>query len=267
VGFSTFKGGKMGGPDNTPEAAQDFNRLLKTLFEDILPEFAHNDLHMAGESFAGKYVPSFSKYITERQQLEAPDVVSVPIRSILLFDAAVDMASSSVLGYYDHLCRVDESGRRIEGDGGFNATACSALEEAAPECERLIDLCRESYDRHVCEASSSFCQKHLGKWLHGDVYEGGRDPYDDRKKCGSNPPLCEGFDGPGSYGSYLNSTHVKEALGFGEGDEFVAINFDTNDRWSMSMDAVIPTTRELTYLLDETPIRVMVLNGNNDIIV
>ncbi|KAK0636962.1 Alpha/Beta hydrolase protein [Bombardia bombarda] len=264
VGFSTIRNGSTGGPDNILETSADFDRFLAIFFQDVFPEYSTHDLHIAGESFGGKYVPGITHYISQRQQMGA-DVMPVPIRSIILVDAVIDMLTSGVLGYYDHFCAVGDDGKPLK-ENGFNETACSALEEATPECERLVASCRDTYDPNICEAASAFCNERLGNWHYWDVYKGGRDPYDDRKKC-VKPPLCEAFTGEGSYSSYLNRTDVKEALGFRKDFEFTGINEDINTRWEKSKDMHVPSTREVSFILDKTPTRLLVINGNNDPIV
>jgi carboxypeptidase C (cathepsin A) len=260
VGFSTIRNGSQGGPDNLPEAAQDFTQFLITFFHDIFPQYSHNSFHIAGESFGGRYVPYFTHYINQRRQYGGHALSSVPpIQSIILVNAVVDSASFSITGQYDHFCGVDK-----RNTNPFNSTACRALEAEIPECERLATLCRATYDPIVCETADSYCAAHVGKWFDGDVYPGGRDPYDDRKICGDNPPLCEPLTGAG-YASYLNQSHVKEALGFSAAFGFDGINFDLNGRWERSKGMFVPTTRELASILDETATRVLVLNGNNDV--
>lgn len=54
-------------------------------------------------------------------------------------------------------------------------------------------------------------------------------------------------------------------LGF-SGLPFELIDFDTNNRWVKAEHLYRPVTRELTWLLDNTDIRILVINGNNDII-
>jgi hypothetical protein len=64
---------------------------------------------------------------------------------------------------------------------------------------------------------------------------------------------------------FLNRQWVQERLGF-DHFPFSLIDFDTNERWDMAQNIHIPVTRELTWILDETSIRVLFINGNNDII-
>lgn len=97
-----------------------------------------------------------------------------------------------------------------------------------------------------------------------DIVPGGRDPYNDRKKCGDNPPFCEGFEN-GTFGRYLNLPRVQEALGFQR--EFEGVNMDLGSRFQASGDTDRPTTRETSYILDKTDIKVLVMNGNQDSIV
>lgn len=54
-------------------------------------------------------------------------------------------------------------------------------------------------------------------------------------------------------------------LGF-PNTSFELIDFDTNGRWTEAKNVFLPVTRELTWLLDNTDIRILFINGNNDII-
>lgn len=169
----------------------------------------------------------------------------------------------SMAGHYDHFCSIDKDGKPLKKNG-FNETACRALEEDIPECERLGTLCRESYDPVVCETAYTHCDTTVGKWLNGDIYLGGRMMYDDRKICEENPPLCLPFNGTG-FAGFLNQSHVKEELGFSKDFVYVGINMELNDRWQKSREMFLPTTREISWVLDKTDTKVLVLNGNNDI--
>ena len=252
--------GTVGGPDNELEAAQDFDRFLSVFFTEAFPQFAHQRFHIAGESFAGTYVPGFVDFIDRRQRLGVPGTFATRIDSVVLVDAVIDIVGSGALGQYDHMCRFGADGRNAV-PLGYDRATCRAIEAAVPECDRLNRLCVDSYDGHVCRTAYGFCLDRIERF----VYEGGRNPEDDRSVCGDGEdPLC----GLGArIDGYLNAPRVQEALGLAHPWNFSVVNWDTNARWEQSNEIYLPTTRELRYILDETDTRVLMLNGNNDIIV
>lgn len=89
------------------------------------------------------------------------------------------------------------------------------------------------------------------------IQNSGRVIYDDRAI-----PLC-GLDD--TFSDYLNRLHFQRALGLEEWN-FASLNWDLNERWGLSREVYVPTTREMTWILDQTSIGVSVINGNNDII-
>ncbi|KAI2601740.1 alpha/beta-hydrolase [Hypoxylon sp. NC1633] len=259
VGFSMISNSTVGGPDNKLEASRDFDRFLSIFFGDAFPQFSHLPLHIAGESFGGTYVPGFVDYVSRRQQLGVPGTFGNLIRSVTLIDAVVDMLGSGPLGEYDHMCRFNEQGKN-KLKLGYDQTTCREIERAVPECEHLSRQCIESYDGNICRAAYEFCSDKIDAFI--DPQPGGRFPYDDRLVCNGTAPLC----GLNWFDDYLNLPRVQQALGLGRWN-FSSVNWDLNSRWQASNEIFMPTTRELTYILDETPTRVLVLNGNNDIVV
>lgn len=57
---------------------------------------------------------------------------------------------------------------------------------------------------------------------------------------------------------------MKQALGFPEDFKYESISWRFNEVWNTLPDIVVPSTRELTALLDDKHTRVLVINGNND---
>ncbi|KAK6842942.1 hypothetical protein PG987_003802 [Apiospora arundinis] len=244
VGFSSVNGGTEGGPDNLAEASEDFDRFLSTFFTDVFPQFSHLPFHITGE-----------------QKLGVPGVFQTPIESIVLVDAVIDMSNSAYTGVYDHMCKFGPDGKN-KLKLGLNATACRAVEEAVPRCASLGRQCVETYNLDLCRAAITFCDEHI--WPYLDVRFGGRVPYDDRVLCENGTlPLCGGE----SYAEYLNRPQLQAALGLPEGWNFSSVNMDLNTRWDVSGDVYTPSTRQMSYILDETDTKVLVINGNNDIIV
>jgi cathepsin A (carboxypeptidase C) len=78
------------------------------------------------------------------------------------------------------------------------------------------------------------------------------------------PPFCI----PSSEFSiegYLSDPKIQSLLGIGAYQKYQSINFPLNMRWSEQPEISLPTTRDLTYLLDVAKIRILVLNGNYDV--
>lgn len=85
------------------------------------------------------------------------------------------------------------------------------------------------------------------------------------KPC-TNHPFCWD-DNAGNHTIYLRQKHVLEALGFPADFFYQTVNLDLNGKWEESGDMFLPTVRELTSILDDSDVSVLVLNGNEDYIV
>lgn len=67
--------------------------------------------------------------------------------------------------------------------------------------------------------------------------------------------------------TYLNSDAVQQALDLLEKVEYRAINFDFNSWWTREPTTWVPTSRELSKILDVKLTPVLVITGMNDITV
>lgn len=140
--------------------------------EDVFPELESRPIHVAGESFGGKYVPTYVARM--RRKLE----------SIILLDALVD-SHLIALGLYEHMCvpvPLTRNGRQ------FNSTACEVMEKSYSVCQQGAKQCDLTYDADTCAAGYLKCQAMTAQFYQG-VIEGGWNPYDDRHVC-HEPPLC-----------------------------------------------------------------------------
>ncbi|KAK8050123.1 hypothetical protein PG994_011853 [Apiospora phragmitis] len=247
VGFSSMNGGTEGGPDNIAEASEDFDKFLSTFFANIFPQYSHLPFHITGESFGGVYVPFFVNHISKRQKLGVPGVFQTPIASIVLVDAVIDMASSSYIGMYDHMCKFGQDGKN-KLKLGFNEITCRAVEKAVPRCASLGYQCVETYNLDLCREADAFCNEDIGVYL--DVRVGGRVPYDDRVlRENGTLPMC----GADLYADYMNQPHLQAALGL-EDWNFTSVNMDLNMRWEASggyLHTLYPTTEGNKRVYDE----------------
>jgi cathepsin A (carboxypeptidase C) len=173
VGFSTVSSTTQS-PVTLATAAIDFNIFLSVFYSSLFPSLSNQPLHIAGESFGGRYVPAYTKYIVEQQKSNRKPSVPAKINSIVLISASVDHASTS-LGEIDHFC---SDSKRENGFGsGFNTTACSAMKRAASACERAGRTCRNSFTQVDCRQAMNTCNQ-IGKWFGQGVKAGGNNPYD-----------------------------------------------------------------------------------------
>ncbi|KAF9629769.1 Carboxypeptidase Y like protein A [Lasiodiplodia theobromae] len=258
IGFSALAN-RSAAATSLHAGARDLHAFLTTFTASVFPELAHRPWHFAGESMGGHWTTGYAQYILSRQQEEGGiGDLSLNIETIIAVSAYIDSSRTDV-GLYDFFC--DEEGGQ---HSLMNETACAAMAAAVPECERLGALCRDTYDRNVCAVAARECTTGVGKYFWDGVRPGGWDPYDSRNKC-TEPPLCSDLNG-GPAAVYLNQPWVQERLGFSQW-LFELIDFDLNERWTLEKHVFVPTTRELTWLLDNTDVRVLFVNGNNDIIV
>ena len=157
---------------NLLEAGVDFDKFMDIFLNDLFPNLQNNELHFAGESFGGKYVPVYASLM--RRKLD----------SIILVDPLVDF-SSSALGIFDHFCPSGD--RRTESHSRyFNTTTCEEMQEPAQRCQRMGSLCQASYDPFHCLRALKECLE-IRDFYFREVKPGGRHPQDDRRTCSALP--------------------------------------------------------------------------------
>ncbi|KAF5712492.1 carboxypeptidase Y [Fusarium mundagurra] len=256
VGFSKVESrDKMA--KNIHEAAQELEKFLSVFVSQVFPELASKPWHFAGESFGGHYVTYYLHHLLNEKPHETP---LLNVSSAIIVDGYIDATRQSA-GYYDFFCQ----DWRDDGSKPLMSTReCDEMASYVPECERLGELCRQTVDVEVCHLAAKRCEWTVGKHFLENVKPGGWNPYDSRKPC-VEPPICSDLDG-GAALQFLNRPWVQERLGFSD-VSFELIDFDFNRRWDAEGTLYLPTTKQLTWLLDETNIHVLFINGNNDIII
>ncbi|KAF4452568.1 Carboxypeptidase Y like protein A [Fusarium austroafricanum] len=245
------------------QGARDVYTFLDAFLHDVFPDLAGRPWHITGESMGGHYVTGYTQYIVSEERKNAMHGIEprINISSAIILDGYID-ATQQIVGYYDFFCTDwAADGRKAPL---MNERQCSDMAAAIPECEKMAARCRESYDIPTCRAANEVCEETIGEHFLDGVVPGGWDPYDDRHPC-EIPPLCSNLD-HGPTWKFLNRRWVQDKLGFSR-FPFDLIDMDTSRRWDMAQNIHLPVTRELTSILDETDIRVLFINGNNDIII
>merc|ERR1712000_42691 len=227
---------------DTVAAGKDVYALL-TLFFKQFPEYAKQDFHIAGESYAGHYIPVFTSEILAHKKR------NINLKSVLIGN-----------GLTDGLTQYEYYRPMACGDGGYKAVLgeqeCRAMDNALPRCQSLIQGCYDSESVWRCVPAAIYCNNAL----IGPYQRTGMNPYDVRTQC-KNGNLC--YDELDWIQQYLNRKDVMKALG-AEVSSYESCNFDINRNFLFQGDWMMPFHRLVPKLLEEIP--VLIYAGDADFI-
>jgi len=238
VGFS-YSGGSV---SNTVAAGKDVYALL-TLFFKQFPEYATQDFHIAGESYAGHYIPVFASEILSHKKN------NINLKSVLIGN-----------GLTDGLTQYEYYRPMACGDGGWPAvldeSECQAMDNALPRCTSLIENCYNSESVWQCVPASIYCNNAM----IGPYQRTGQNVYDVRSKC-EGSSLC--YNELDWISEYLNKADVQASLG-AEVSSYESCNFDINRNFLFQGDWMKPFHRLVPGLLEKIP--VLIYAGDADYI-
>lgn len=239
VGYS-YSGGAV---SNTIAAGKDVYALL-TLFFQQFPEYAKQDFHIAGESYAGHYIPVFTSEILSHKKR------NINLKSVLIGNGLTDGLTQ--YNYYKPMAC---------GEGGWPArldkSECQAMENALPRCLSLIQNCYDSGSVWSCVPATIYCNNAM----IGPYQKTGYNVYDIRGKCEDTGNLC--YSGLGYISEYLNRKEVMAELG-AEVSSYDSCNFDINRNFLFAGDWMQPFHRLVPGILEQIP--VLIYAGNADYI-
>ncbi len=228
---------------NTVAAGKDVYALL-TLFFEQFPEYSEQDFHIAGESYAGHYIPVFTSEILSHKK------TNINIKSVLIGNGLTD-------GYTQY----PEYRPMACGDGGWPAVldeqACEAMDNALPRCQSLIENCYNSESVWSCVPASIYCNNAL----LAPYQRTGQNVYDVRGKCKDSSNLC--YPELGWISKWLNEKSVMKALGV-EVDGYDSCNFDINRNFLFQGDWMQPFHRLVPGIIEKLP--VLIYAGDADFI-
>lgn len=265
VGYS-YSGSSV---SNTVAAGKDVYALL-TLFFKQFPEYAKQDFHIAGESYAGHYIPVFASEILSHKNR------NINLKSVLIGNGLTD-------GYtqYEHYRPM------ACGEGGYPAvyvrvvlrpccsshsyrgstsadmmprldeSECRSMDNALPRCQSLISSCYESGNVWSCVPASIYCNNAF----IGPYQRTGQNVYDIRGKCEDSSNLC--YSALGWISEFLNQQSVIEAVG-AEVSSYDSCNFDINRNFLFQGDWMQPFHRLVPGILEQIP--VLIYAGDADFI-
>jgi len=228
---------------NTVAASKDVYALL-TLFFKQFPEYAEQPFHIAGESYAGHYIPVFAHEILSHTKR------NINLQSVLIGNGLTDGLTQ--YEYYKPMAC---------GDGGWPAVldsnTCDTMDAAYPRCATLIQGCYDSESVWRCVPAAIFCNNAL----LGPYQRTGQNVYDVRGKCEDSSNLC--YSELGWISAYLNKKEVQKELGV-EVSRYDSCNFDINRNFLFQGDWMLPFHRLVPDLLAQIP--VLVYAGDADFI-
>lgn len=239
VGYS-YSGSAV---SNTVAAGKDVYALL-TLFFEQFPEYAKQDFHIAGESYAGHYIPVFTSEILSHKKR------NINLKSVLIGNGLTDGLEQ--YKWYRPMACGDGPWPRVLDEG-----ECQAMDNALPRCEQLIQNCYDSESVWSCVPASIYCNNAM----IGPFQKTGYNVYDMRGKCEDSSNLC--YSALGWISEYLNQAAVQEALGV-EVTKYDSCNFDINRNFLFAGDWMKPYHRLVPDILAQIP--VLIYAGNADFI-
>lgn len=242
VGYSYTEGDEI---KSTASAAKDVYIFLELLFQKF-PNLLKNKFHIAGESYAGHYIPSFASEIINNADR------SFELSSVLIgngiTDSLIQYASYKPMG-----C----------GEGGYKPVldedSCEALDKNYPKCAALTELCYKAPSAITCVPATYYCETAL----FAPYSDTGLNPYDIRKDCAEEGGNC--YIEMNYIDDYLNLDFVKQAVGASNVDIFTSCDDTVFRNFILSGDETKPFQQYVTELL-EADIPVLIYAGDKDYI-
>ncbi|KAK9370074.1 Alpha/Beta hydrolase protein [Lipomyces kononenkoae] len=229
---------------STVAAGKDVYALL-TLFFKQFPEYAELPFHIAGESYAGHYIPVFAAEILSHKER------NFNLTSVLIGNGLTDGLTQ--YKYYEPMAC---------GKGGAPAVLseqeCANMDAAYPRCASMIENCYKTESVWSCVPASIYCNNAM----MGPYQRTGKNVYDIRTTCEDSENLC--YPQMGWISKFLNEKKVKEAVG-AEVDTFESCNFDINRNFLFNGDWMKPYHFAVPHVL-EAGVPVLIYAGDKDFI-
>lgn len=232
---------------STELAAKDVYVFLELFFQKF-PHLIRNSFHIAGESYAGHYIPQIAHEIVVNHDGIAPFNLS----SVLIGNGITDPLIQ--FSYYPKMAC---------GEGGYHSVLtpekCQQMEDTLPRCIELAKACYATRQNFICIAASTYCTSKM----YGPYKETGLNVYDIRTTCeASDTGLC--YKGLDYVSEFLNQPHVQEALG-SDVQSYVGCNRDVSAGFSLTGDHSKPFQQFVGELADRD-IPVLLYSGDKDYI-
>ncbi|KJA20880.1 hypothetical protein HYPSUDRAFT_68198 [Hypholoma sublateritium FD-334 SS-4] len=253
VGFSYAEYGET--VVTTEEAAKDIASFIAIFFENF-SKFKGRALHMAGESYGGRYIPVFASEVHDQNaRLVEAGLTPINLQSVMIGNGLTDFYTM-LAGYYDIICSPVSMAPILD------IASCVRMKQTLPRCQKTIkESCVDIFDATSCRAADMFCANEISV----PFFSTGKNPYDISKDCEGElrDTLC--YPVTKHVSSYLDRPSVRAQLGV---DPVLTANFSScSDEMGLSFEASMDGHR-LTYLYVaaflERGVRALIYVGKND---
>ncbi|KAJ7223362.1 Alpha/Beta hydrolase protein [Mycena pura] len=255
VGFSYADYGES--VATTEEGAKDIAAFIFVFFEHF-SKFKGRALHMAGESYGGRYVPVYAAEVYDQNaKLVAAGHTPINLTSVMIGNGLTDF-------YHQMASSFDMQCTSASVPPTSSIEDCVYMKRMIPRCEkRLKRSCVDTFDATDCAEAATFCQIHL----KSPYRKSQLNPYDISKPC-SDELLAESLCYPvtAHIRAYLSRPDVRAALGV---DPAVPANFTScatavGTAFRAQLDSFTAATPNYIGGLLERGVRVLIYVGTYD---
>ncbi|KAF3906821.1 hypothetical protein AA313_de0203470 [Arthrobotrys entomopaga] len=233
-------------PTNTTLAAGKDIYALLTLFFQKFPQYNKQDFHIAGESYAGHYIPAMAKEILSRK----PQERNINLKSIMIGNGIIDPLTQ--YKYYQPMAC---------GEGGYPAvlepSVCQTMKNASEACVSEISDCQKTKNATQCVETMHICNESQLKAYS----KTGHNVYDVTQKCGTPGVVCNPVDL--GIQKYLNKPSFLKAIGV-QDKTWDVCNSDVYQLFAKSGDWMQSFVEDIPGILEQIP--VLIYAGDADYI-
>jgi len=226
------------------------------IFFEHFTQFQDRAFNMAGESYAGHYLPIFASLIHDQNaQLVAQNMAPINLTSVMIGNGIVDYYSLYPT-YIDIQCTTASVSPPVS-----DISTCLQMKKAVPLCQEwTLESCIHRFDAMRCSAARSFCDQELSD----PFTNAGMNPYDITKQCEGDPsvhcyPVMQYMI------DWLSLNSTRELLGVDPAVPagLAACNDTVYNAFVATLDEYHETYTQVSQLL-ERGVRVLVYAGTYD---
>ncbi|SJK99169.1 related to PRC1-carboxypeptidase y, serine-type protease [Armillaria ostoyae] len=241
----------------TEDAGRDVAAFISIFFATFT-QFEGRALHMAGESYGGRFLPLFASAVYDNNALlRGNGRPPINLKSVMIGNGLTD-SITMVLSYYDMECTPASVPPILD------ISTCVAIKSMLSRCEKWMkDACIDVFDSINCGAAYSFCRTAIGT-----PYARTRmNPYNMSRECDGKYSETGCYPMTKYISEYLSLPSVRSLLGVDSEvpENFSSCNEDIINNFTASQDELHPTiTKDHVAALLERGIKVLIYAGAND---